>query len=236
MTDQQRRISIVATILAIGVVAGCTQEADTSPTGGATEAPATSAPMPDHFVADTGAEGVPPVELIADWNVNVNDPQVLRDLSIAVVSGRVIGVEGSHVDEGGFIVTNYSVQVGTVYKGEDVSKVVTVSVPGGSVPLEEYTESVDELGLSELKLGPKELQGRYEGPRVENWGLNPTSAALLAELQPDFWVFYLEGRDDGVYVGTGFDHSMSYLKDGQVHSLHSETERPVFPEAELFEK
>lgn len=114
--------------------------------------------------------------------------------------------------------------------------VITVSVPGGSVPIEEYTESVDELGLSELKLGPKELQGRYAGPRVENWGRNPTSATMLAELQPDYWVFYLEGLEDGVYTGTGFDHSMRYLKDGQVHSLHSEAERPVFPEAELFEK
>ncbi|WP_344203913.1 hypothetical protein [Aeromicrobium alkaliterrae] len=192
--------------------------------------------MPEHFVADTGAEAVPPIHSIADWSVDVYDPAGLRELSSLVVSGRVVGVEGSHVDSGGFIVTTYMVQVQDVYKGGEDAEVIRVDLSGGAVPLAEYTAAVDELGQYELRLGPRDLEGRDPGPKAENYGLNVTSAAMLAELQPDSWVLYLGEPEDGVYAGVAWDHSLRYLKDGQVHSLHPEALRPTFPEAELHQE
>lgn len=208
--------------------------------------------MADHRVVDTGVEGMPVAQLAIDWSIDVNDPEALREASAVVVSGRVIGVERSFVEMGGFVITAYSVQVDEVYKGEVSSKIISVSLPGGTVPLGDYIVALDEMGLSQMKLGSKDLDrdgvpdggpGEYQDPRsmdpatpiTENWGTNPASASALAELQPDSWVFYLGGVDDGSYYGTAFNHALHYLKDGQVRSVHTEAERQAFPEVELYE-
>ena len=73
-------------------------------------------------------------------------------------------------------------------------------------------------------------------PISENWGLNPTSEKTLAEVQPEHWVFYIGGSEDGSYYGTAFDYSLKYLKDGLVHSLDTETKVAPYPEAELSRK
>lgn len=247
--DLHRRIGVVATILVLGVMAGCAQRADTSPTGDATEAPAILAPMPDHFVADTGAEGTISAPLDPDWSINVVDPAGLAENSVAVVSGRVIGVERSFVDSAGGIGTVYSVQVRTVYQGEVSSDVISVRLPGGAMPLGDYISALDKLGLYEMHLGTKDLDRDGEpdnGPdartmdpslmKTENRGLNPASATTLAELQPDFWVFFIGGTEDGAYYNVGWNYGLKYLKDGVVHSLPTEMDVPPFPEAELFEK
>ena len=204
---------------------------------------------PDLFVADTGVDRVPRMEFEADWSFNVNDPLVLRDFSTAVVSGKVIGVERSYVSGNANVVTAYSVQVETVYKGEDIPEIISVTLPGGSVPLGEYISSLDELGRYEMKLGHKTPEllrnagidpSQQEDPRTmdpstpvtENWGVNPASEAMIAELQPDAWVFFLTSDDD-VYYGAGFDHALRYLKNGQVYGIRLEAERSPIPEGEL---
>jgi hypothetical protein len=206
----------------------------------------------DLFVADTGADGAPQMEFFGDWRFNVDDPLALRDFSTAVVSGKVIGVERSYVTGNANVVTAYSIQVETVYKGESIPEIISVTLPGGSVPLGEYISSLDKLDRYEMKLGRKTPEvlrnagidsSQEEDPRTmdpstpvtENWGINPTREDTIAELQPDSWVFYLIS-DNNVYYGAGFDHALIYLKGGQVYSIHPEAERSPIPEDELFEK
>lgn len=245
---KQPRVIATAIILALGVMAGCTQDADTSPADGAKGAPATPAPTPDHFVADTGAEGTLPAGFDPSWAFAVADPAALREESLAVVSGRVIGVERSFIDGNATVSTAYSVQVRTVYKGEDIADVISVSQPGGTMSLSEYIAALDEMGMYERVLGFKDLDGDagngYQDARTmdpsfpvtANLGLNPASATTLAELQPDNWVFYLGGSEYGSYYNTALNYGMKYLKDGMVHSLPTEMDVPTFPEADLFEE
>ncbi len=201
--------------------------------------------MPDHFVADTGAEGTLPAPLDPDRSINVADPATLRDESVAVVAGRVIGVERSFIDGNATVNTAYSIQVKTVYKGEEIADVISVSQPGGTMPLGEYIAALDERGMYGRVLGFKDLDGDagngYQDARTmdpsfpvtANRGMNPTSARTLAELEPDYWVFYIGGVDDGSYYTTAFNYGLKYLKDGLVHSLPTEMAVPPFPEAEL---
>lgn len=243
---KQRGIFGVTLLLALGAIAGCTHS--DSPGGAATALPSTSpsAQRPEHFVADNDVALSARSPFYADWSVNVNDPATLREFSSAVVSGRVIGVERTFVDANAAIATTYSIQVENVYKGDDMANVISVTLPGGTVPLGEYIASLDEMGRYEMKLGRKDPE-RFPGasqedprtmdpalPVTENWGMNPASASMLAELQPDSWVIYLGATEGDMYFGAAFDHALSYLKDGLVHTLHPEAERATFPESELF--
>lgn len=236
-----RRREVVAAIVILGIVTGCASTgASDAPAGDGTDSPAAL------LVADTGVEAEPVVTLQADWGFDVNDPMVLREFSTAVVSGTVIGVERSFVDGNGGIATSYSVRVETVYKGDGVAPVISVSLPGGTVTLGEYISSLDELGLYETRLGSKAelLAGKglplEEDPRTldpslpvtENWGVNPTSESLIERLHPDSWVFFIHA-DDSINWGSAFDHALSYLKDGVVHSLHPEADPASIPESRL---
>lgn len=206
-----------------------------------------------HLVYDTGAEQKPAIPSVSDWSFNVNDPLALRDFSTAVVSGKVINVERSYVDVSGFIGTVYSVQVDTIYKGEQIADVINIALPGGSLPLGKYISSLDELGLYEMKLAPKAPDmlrekgldpDREKDPRTldpttpvaENWGTNPTSETTLTELAPESWVFFISNSEGDVYYGAGFDHALSYLKNGKVYGVHPESETSPISEAELFAK
>ncbi|AWB88529.1 hypothetical protein [Homoserinimonas hongtaonis] len=205
---------------------------------------------PGHLIIDTGVDSASRREFHADWPVNVNDPQVLREFSSGVIAGKVIGVERSYVDANAVIVTAYSIQLEKVYKGQNIPATISLTLPGGSVRLGEYISSLDKLGLYEMKLGQKDPEllrnagldpDQEKDPRTldpdtlvtENWGMNPTSKSLLAELQPDSWVFYIGAVEGDVYYGAAFDHALSYLKDGMVYGLHPEAERSPIPESEL---
>lgn len=239
----------VAVVTALFLISGCGQGSGEESAAGSPTPP----PTPEHLVADTGVEGQPVMREMADYAFDVVDPASLAKNSALVVSGTVIGVERSFVSANADIVTAYSVQVETVYKGEKVADVISVRLPGGTVPLGEYIQALDKLGLHEMKLGSKDLDrdgepdggdGGYQDPRTmdpmvpisENWGLNPTSEKTLAEVQPELWVFYIGGSEDGSYYGTAFDYSLKYLKDGLVHSLDTETKVAPYPEAELSRK
>lgn len=256
ITKHRKGIAVATLlVLGLGLIAGCAQGDGEGAIGTVGSAGSPSAePQPHgHFVADTGVETTPKMESHADWSVNLNDPAVLHDFSSAVVSGRVIGVERSHVDANGIIVTVYSVQVEKVYKGENIGRVISVTLPGGSVPLGEYISSLDKIGLYEMKLGRKDpellrdagLDGKQErdprtmdasSPVTENWGTNPASESSLSALRPDSWVFYIGATEGKTYYGAAFDHALSYLKDGLVYSIHPDAERTPFPESDLFEK
>jgi len=192
----------------------------------------------DLFVADTGVEGVPRMGFEADWSFNVNDPLVLRDFSTAVVSGRVIGIERSYVSGNGFISTAYSVRVEKIYKGSNIAEIISVNLPGGTVSRQEFMEAQAER-LRGLGIDPNYEVGQPivdpSTPVTENRGVNPASEAMIAELQPDAWVFYLIS-DDNVFYGAGFDHALRYLKNGQVYGIHPESERSPIPEDELVDR
>ena len=251
---KQRAVVGVAMLLTLGAVAGCahSDDAGTPTTVGSAEFASAEVQSRDLFVADTGVETAPRMTSIADWSFNVNDPAALRDFSSAVVSGMMIGVERSYVSANATVVTAYSVRVERVYKGENIADVISVTLPGGTVTLGEYIESLDELGLYEMKFGKSDPQLRGEAgldpneehdprrqdpstPVTENWGVNPASASMVTELQPESWVFYIH-TEDNIYYGAGFDHALSYLKDGLVYGLHPEGERSPVPEDDLFEK
>jgi len=251
---RQRAVCGVAVLLAIGAITGCAQGEGTTVPGAVASAqsPSPALQKPNLFVADTGVETAPLLKSEADWSFNADDPAALGEFSSAVVSGKVVAVERSYVGGNGLVVTAYSVQVENVYKGEGIADVISVTLPGGTVTLGEYIGAVDKLGLYEMKLGSKDPEllrraglepQKNEDPRTmdpstpvtENWGVNPASESTVAEIRPDSWVFYIV-TDNDVYYGAGFDHALSYLKDGQVYSLNAESERSSIPEEELLEK
>lgn len=248
---KSRGLIVVAMFLGACVLAGCAQSADGQKTGVVdSEVSVSVQPARDHLEIETGVESTSRREFHADWPVNVNDPQALREFSSAVISGKVTAIQRSFVDSVGGIGTVYSVRVERVYKGENIAEVISVALPGGTMPLGEYISSLDKLGLYEMKLGTKDPEllrnagldpNREQDPRkmdpstpaTENWGMNPTSKSLLAELQPDAWVFYIGAVEGDVSYGAAFDHALSYLKDGLVYSLHPEAEQSPIPESEL---
>lgn len=243
----------VAVVIAMIALAGCAQDHVEGSGGIASSVPPTSTQEvgpPDHIVVDTGVDASSPLVYIADWEINVNDPAVLRDYSSAIVSGRVAAVERSYVSRDTSITTVYSFEVDNVYKGEGIPDVISVHLPGGSVPLGEYITSLDELGLYEMKLGQKNAEllrsvgldpNQERDPRTmdpatrvtENWGVNPTSEALIAQAQPESWVLYIGVVEGDAYYGAAFDHALSYLKGGLVYSVHPEAEKSPIRESEL---
>jgi len=249
LTNNSRVVCGIAVVLVVGAVAGCAHgDGAIAPVSGVSAG--SSSAGPDLFVVDTGVETAPRLHSEADWSFNTDDPAALAGFSTAVVSGKVVAVERSYVDDNGLVVTAYSVRVEKVYKGEDIPDVISVTLPGGSVALGEYIAALDTLGLYEMKLGSKDPELlRTAGveavpdqdPRsmdpstlvTENWGVNPASESTVAEIRPESWVFYLV-TDDDVYYGAGFDHALSYLKDGRVHALNTESERSPVSEDELF--
>lgn len=259
---RRQRVSSWALAAGAAVVAGAAISAIVLGVGNVPppEGPAAAPPAPTVqatptplYVADTGIDASPPIRSQGDWSVNVNDPLVLKGFSSAVVSGTVVAVEGSFVDDNGDIATTYSVHVDRVYKGENVPAVIPVALPGGSVPLGEYIAALDRLGLYEMKLGSKSPEllrqadsdpALDEDPReadptlpvTANWGTNPTSQSLIEQLNPDAWIFYLGATKDGIYYGAAFDHALSYLKNNMVYGLHPETEGPPITEEDLATK
>ncbi|MDR3068343.1 MAG: hypothetical protein LBU50_02435 [Cellulomonas sp.] len=248
---KSRGLIAVAILLSVGVVAGCAQDEGQQSAGVVGSAtPVAGQSTPDHLVVDTGVDSESRQEFHADWPVDVNDPKVLREFSSAVIAGKVVSVERSYVDADAVIVTAYTIRVEKVYKGEKIPETISVTLPGGSVPLGEYIASLDNLGLYDMKLGKKDPEllsdagldpNQEQDPRtmdpatpvIENWGMNPTSGLLISELQPDSWVFYIGAVEGDVYYGAAFDHALSYLKDGTVYSLHSEADPSSVAESEL---
>lgn len=243
----------VALLLTLSATSGCAQsgQAGAALEDRADESISAQPSAPELFVADTGVENTAVVAPMADWPVNVNDPLVLRDFSSAVVSGKVTGVERSWVDGNGFVVTTYTVQVEKVYKGDNIGDVISVTLPGGTVPLGEYISTLDKIGRYQMMLGAKSAKilsdsgvdpSLQQDPREmdpatpvsENSGLNPASESLIKERQPDSWVFYIGSVEGGVNYGAAADHALSYLKDGLVYSLHPEASPTSIPETELF--
>lgn len=246
-----RSLVTVTILLSIGVVAGCAQHQGPQSAGVAgSAAPVVHESTSDHLIVDTGVDSESRKEFHADWPVNVNDPKVLGEFSSAVIGGRVVAVERSYVDANAVIVTAYTVQVLKVYKGEEIPETMSITLPGGSVPLGEYIASLDNLGLYDMKLGKKDPEllrnagldpNQEQDPRtmdpatpvIENWGMNPTSESLVSQLQPDSWIFYIGAVEGDVYYGAAFDHALSYLKDGNVYSLHPEADPSSVAESEL---
>lgn len=204
-----------------------------------------------HVVSDVDVALAPAVHVTADWSVNVNDARTLREFSSAVISGRVVRVEGSWVDDSGDIVTTYQVRTEQVYKGDGVPDLISITLPGGTLPLGEYIAGLDKVGMYEMKLGRKSdaILGSGEGnaawedpreadqslPATQNWGTNPTSSSVLEALRPDAWVFYLGFSDERTHYGAALDHALAYVKDGTVFTLQPEAEQKSFPERELFQ-
>lgn len=257
MLKMERSAIVAIMLVALGAATGCAPSGSAQLSGGAqpSQSSQTRSQKPSHLVIDTGVEAESRKEFHPDWSFDVNDPQALYEFSSAVIAGKVIEVEQSYVDGNAMIGTIYSVQVEKIYKGQGIPKTISLSLPGGSVPLGEYIASLDKLGLYDMKLGRKspELLRRAgldpdqelaQDPRamnpatpvLENWGTNPTSKTLIEGLQPDSWVFYIGEIEGDVYYGAAFDHAMSYLKDGVVYSLHPEAEGVSTPESGLLNK
>ena len=149
MQNFTRTVAVIAALATMGFVVACAQ----TETGNQTQQAPSAAPDPgrpatvEHLIIDTGVGDASLREFHADWPFDVNDPHQLYDFSSAVVSGEVTGIERSFVDGNGMIVTSYTVKIGQVYKGQSIPEVISLTLPGGTVPLAEYISSLDKLGL-----------------------------------------------------------------------------------------
>lgn len=247
MYGKSSRIGVF--LLAVGVlVGGCAAESTSSPV------------TPRHSAAPESSELIdvslaPEKVVYADWSFNVDDPAAVAEFSRAVVSGIIVHTEASNVGPLEFIHTKYTLKVDKVYKGDlKAGDEISVSLAGGTMTLGDYIAELDRLGkyddvfptkdekfMKDAGIDPTTVVDPRDAdpntPMTQNFGTNPTSKSLNAEITPDAWVYFLNSEDDGTYYGSVFNHSLKYVKDGYVYSLNPEplegqTPTP-FPEGEL---
>ncbi len=239
-----------ATATGAGATASSAPAATAAPTAGMTATAAAVTlvpPAPELSEVDVNLDQLQ--WMIREWNIDVDDPAAVAEESSAVLTGTVVRTDGTSLGSSGDIYTYYTIRVDKVYKGDlKVGDEISVSLPGGTMLTGEYIDEVERLGLTERVLPPRSenfdpkaigdpRDNDPNTPITDNWGSNPTSESLNAEIAPDAWVYFLNRQDDGTYYGSFAHHSFKYLKDGYIHSLHPEPEPgqtvEPFPEAEL---
>ncbi|MFT3944052.1 MAG: hypothetical protein QM705_09580 [Ancrocorticia sp.] len=195
----------------------------------------------------------PRSEAQMEWGLNIYDPAAVAEASSEVVAGTIVSTDGNFVDVLNTINTKYTLKVEKVYKGDlKVGDEISVSLPGGSMTLGDYIAELDRLGrydevfpakseefMKEKGIDPATVVDPRDQdpttPVTHNLGSNPTSESLNAEVAPEAWVYFLNHEDDGTYYGSVLNHSLKYLKEGDVHSLNPDAgdHATSLPEAEL---
>ncbi len=220
-------------VLVMGLLVGCAAESSSD----SIETSWSIASEPSEVVDVNLA---PPKAIDADWSLNVDDPAAVASFSSVIVAGSVVNIEETYVGPLDTIHTRYMLKVDKVYKGNlKVGDEISVSLPGGAMTLGDYIEELDRMGryddvfpvkgeefLKEAGIDPATVvDPRDDDPNaqlIDNLGSNPTSESLNAEVAPDAWVYFLNIEDDGTYYGSVFNHSLKYVKGGQVFNLNPE--------------
>ncbi len=257
----RKSTKLAVVLFAMGFLGGCVSEsgvADNSaastetliPAVGVETTPAVEATdMPELSKVDVNL--APLQWMQVEWDINVDDPAVVSRESHVVVAGTVVSTDSVFVDPLGEINTRYTIKVDKVYKGDvKVGDDISVSLLGGTMLAGDYIDEVERLGLTERVFSPSSTESDPKAindprdndpnsPIMSNWGSNPTSESLNAELKPDAWVYFLKLDDDSSYYGSFANHSLKYVKDGYIYNLNPENDGgqtiAPFPEAELGE-
>lgn len=111
-----------------------TDQFDTVATEGSADASA------EIYMTVGGAEG--------SYAIDPMDYEVLKETADYVFTFEMIEEVGIGQDERGFIYTTYHVEIINVIKGE-VSGTVPIQIPGGSITVEEYCNTVRHASVSE---------------------------------------------------------------------------------------
>ena len=227
-------MAVGVTVLVAGGLVACSTQIPARPAQG-TSSPSVSAPvMAEPGVLSIDVGKAPFIPFVVDWAINVDDMGAVVDASPIIVSGVVTRVIGTEVDELGVINTIFGVRVDEVYKGNLASgEEINVRLPGGAMTMGDYIAALDSLGiydqifpvkspefLEEHGIDPDDVKDARSqdpaAPVIHNHGSNPTSASVIAEIDPDAWVFLLDQDAVGSYHATFLNLSLMYLKSGAV--------------------
>ncbi|WP_159649448.1 hypothetical protein [Erysipelothrix aquatica] len=193
------------------------------------------------FTSDIDIDGTELFAVIADFEVDITDPDEFIDLSPYIVSGTIKNVESVDVDIDGVIVTKFVVSVDEVYKGDIQEKEIIIQVPGGVMTRGEYIQKVEDNGFYErvfrekseelmkasgytedeiikMKKDPKELD--QNELFIHNFGTNPTSRTFLENNDPENFVFFVAKEEgDDFYATIAYESGLKYQKNETIYSV-----------------